>query len=194
MRRSHPLRRLGLPDDEQALWPFVSSRNLIFRERPRGSSPKRGSRVAPRFILTLGARTDTYWRPSPFRSKATSPDGGGEQRMIRAHADIATGVKFGPSLADKNDAADDVLAAELLHAETPAAGIAPVARRAACLFVSHVFAPKACRGRRNGSATFDIPIEHSTAPGNCRSPRRRRSTAELPGRRRRSGSRLPARS
>jgi hypothetical protein len=59
--------------------------------------------------------------------------------MVCAKTDIPAGVKFGSSLAYKNHAADDPLAAKLFHAQTPTGRIAPVARRTACLFVSHDF-------------------------------------------------------
>jgi hypothetical protein len=57
--------------------------------------------------------------------------------MVRAKADIAAGVKFRPSLAYKNHAANNLLAAKLFDAQTPTGRIAAVARGAACLFVSH---------------------------------------------------------
>jgi len=53
----------------------------------------------------------------------------GEQRMIRAKANISPGVKLGSSLAYKNHAANNLLAAELFHAQTPTSRIAAVARR-----------------------------------------------------------------
>ena len=55
-----------------------------------------------------------------FSLESDFAGGGGEQRMVRTEPDIATGVKFGPSLAYKNHAANNLLAAELFHAQTPA--------------------------------------------------------------------------
>jgi hypothetical protein len=75
--------------------------------------------------------------PVAFSLKSDFAGGGGEQSMVRAKADITTRVKFGSSLAYKNHAADNLLAAELFHAQTPTGRIAPVARGTACLFVSH---------------------------------------------------------
>jgi hypothetical protein len=72
-----------------------------------------------------------------FSLKSDFAGGGGEQRMVRAKANISTRVKFGSSLAYKNHAANNLLAAELFDAQTPASRIAAVARRTACLFVSH---------------------------------------------------------
>src|SRR5271170_1512180 len=46
-------------------------------------------------------------------------------------------MKFGASLAHENHSAEHPLAAEFLHAETTSFRIAPVARRAARLFVGH---------------------------------------------------------
>jgi hypothetical protein len=72
-----------------------------------------------------------------FSLKSDFAGGGGEQRMVRAKTNISTRVKFGSSLAYKNHAANNLLAAELFHAEAPTGRIAAVARRTACLFVSH---------------------------------------------------------
>jgi hypothetical protein len=75
--------------------------------------------------------------PVAFSLESDFAGGGGEERMVGANANITAGVKFGSSLAYKNHAADDALAAELLDAETPAGRIAAIARRTACLFVGH---------------------------------------------------------
>jgi hypothetical protein len=72
-----------------------------------------------------------------FSLKSDFAGGGSEQRMVRAKANISTRVKFGPSLAYKNHAANNLLAAEPFDAETPTGRIAAVARGTACLFVSH---------------------------------------------------------
>jgi hypothetical protein len=85
--------------------------------------------------------------PVAFSLKSDFAGGGGEQRMVRAKTDISTGVKFGSSLAYKNHAANDLLAAELFHAQTPASRISAIPRRTACLFVSHNFRSEACCGR-----------------------------------------------
>jgi hypothetical protein len=65
--------------------------------------------------------------PVTFSLKSDFAGGGGEQRMVRTDADIAAGVKFGSSLAYKNHAADNLLAAKLLYAQAPTGRITPVA-------------------------------------------------------------------
>ena len=54
-----------------------------------------------------------------------------EQRVVAAHADIGARVELGAALAHDDVAGDHDLAAELLDAEAPAVGVAPVARGAA---------------------------------------------------------------
>src|ERR1044072_661736 len=67
-------------------------------------------------------------------------DGAGGQReqgMILADADSGARTIFGAALAHDDVAADDALAAELLHAEALRLGIAAVTRRAACFLMCH---------------------------------------------------------
>ncbi|CAH1658273.1 hypothetical protein CHELA20_53409 [Hyphomicrobiales bacterium] len=74
-----------------------------------------------------------------------------EERMVFAHADVGARVHLGAALADKDVAGNDAFATELLHAETPAVRVTTVARRAACLFVSHGETPEllaVCSARR----------------------------------------------
>ena len=63
--------------------------------------------------------------------------GGGEQGVVAADADILAGIHLGAALTDQDVARQDFLAAEALHAEPLAVGIAAVARGAACFFVCH---------------------------------------------------------
>ena len=173
------------------------SKYLIFRERPRGLVAEAGfSSCSPLYSERLIVRTDTYWRPSPFRSKATSPAAVANKVWSVPRPTFRPGVKFGSSLAYKNHAANNLLAAELLHAQTPASRIAAVARRTACLFVSHNLRSETCCGRPiKGTPTFNLPIARSNAPGNCRSTYSLAEAPPLsPGRRRRSECRSPARS
>ena len=72
--------------------------------------------------------------------------GGGEQGVVAADADILAGVHLGAALADQDVARQDLLAAEALHAQPLAAGIAAVARGAACFLVCHRTAPVALLG------------------------------------------------
>src|SRR5574337_1285828 len=67
--------------------------------------------------------------------------GGGEQGVVAAHADVAAGVIDGAALAHQDVAGNDGLAAELLDAEAAAFGVAAVAGRTACLFMSHSLSP-----------------------------------------------------
>src|ERR687892_332380 len=85
-----------------------------------------------------------------------------EQRVIPADADIVAGVPAGAPLADDDVAGDDVLAAELLHAEPLARRVAAVARAAAGLLVRHLVSPRSfglrlprSRGCAAPSATGD---------------------------------------
>ena len=105
IRRPHPLRKpAGLPDGLE--------RSFVFRfsgwsSRPSAGAWRRGgSRHAPPLIPPrCGATTDTYWRVD-FCSKATTPGGGGEQRMVDADADVAAGMKFRAALANEDVAAE----------------------------------------------------------------------------------------
>src|SRR3954471_24465756 len=61
-----------------------------------------------------------------------------EQGVIPADADIGARIIFGAALAHDDVAADDILAAELLHAKAPARGVAAVAGGTACFLMCHV--------------------------------------------------------
>src|SRR6478752_2921896 len=52
----------------------------------------------------------------------------GEQRVVAAETDVLAGVHLGAALADQNIARQDLLAAEALHAQPLAVGIAAVTR------------------------------------------------------------------
>src|SRR5689334_915490 len=69
--------------------------------------------------------------------------GGGEQRVVAADAHVLAGVHLGAALADQDVARQDLLAAEALHTETLAVGIAAVARGTACFLVCHRTTPVA---------------------------------------------------
>src|SRR5882757_7115819 len=60
-----------------------------------------------------------------------------EQRVIRAHADIATGMPRGTALTNEDVAGNRGLAARLLQAKATARGVAAVAGRTACFFMCH---------------------------------------------------------
>jgi hypothetical protein len=60
-----------------------------------------------------------------------------EQGVVFADADILASVPFGAALTRQDIAGGDVLPAEQLHAEPPTLRVATVARRPACLFMSH---------------------------------------------------------
>src|SRR3546814_5489773 len=81
-----------------------------------------------------------------------------EQRVVLADADIAAGMILRPALPDDDVARNDGLAAELLHAETAAGGIASVARTAACFLVSHAI----CSPTRSGRDVGDKSEEHTS--------------------------------
>src|SRR6185312_12511176 len=68
---------------------------------------------------------------------------GGEQGVVAADADVGARIHLGAPLADQDVAGEDLLAAEALHAQALAVGIAAVARGAACLFVCHLYSPVA---------------------------------------------------
>jgi hypothetical protein len=61
----------------------------------------------------------------------------GEQGVISAQADIASGMPLGAALARQDVAGHDGFTAENLEPEALAIGVAAVARGAACFFVSH---------------------------------------------------------
>lgn len=67
---------------------------------------------------------------APAPCELNDPVDEGEERVVFAHADVRTGVILRAALAQDDIARDDALAAELLHAQTLALGVAPVARRA----------------------------------------------------------------
>jgi hypothetical protein len=60
-----------------------------------------------------------------------------EKGVIAAEADVHTRVEFGAALAHEDIAAQHVLAAKPLHAETLTRAVATVARGTASFFVRH---------------------------------------------------------
>src|SRR5690606_15449610 len=67
--------------------------------------------------------------------------GGGEQGVVAAEADVVTRVEGGAALTHEDVAGQNVLAAELLHAEALGMRVATVARRTTGFLVSHRSAP-----------------------------------------------------
>ena len=63
--------------------------------------------------------------------------GGGEQRVVLAHADVGAGVPLGAALANDDVARDDALTAGLFDAEAASSRIAAVTRGAACFLMCH---------------------------------------------------------
>src|SRR5262245_37969725 len=61
-----------------------------------------------------------------------------KKRMVLADADVLAGVPLGAALAHDDVAGKTMLTAETLHAQALASRVAPVARRSACLLVSHL--------------------------------------------------------
>src|SRR5215831_6875048 len=66
--------------------------------------------------------------------------------MVGANTDICARMPFGPALPHDDVTAKDLFAAEFLHAETSASGIAAVAGRPACLFMRHLTGSKSFTG------------------------------------------------
>jgi hypothetical protein len=62
----------------------------------------------------------------------------GKERMVLADADVLARVPLSAALAHDNVAGETALAAEKLHAQALASRVAPIARRSACLLVSHL--------------------------------------------------------
>src|SRR5688572_21209990 len=60
-----------------------------------------------------------------------------KEGVVLAHADAGTWIIFGAALAHDDVAGEDILAAELLHAEPLALGVAAVAGRTACFLMCH---------------------------------------------------------
>src|SRR5271165_6483394 len=89
------------------------SKNFVF-ENVRGACRRSGVLVLLPALFCRAWRAYRYILASvAFQLEGDLADGGGEQRMVRPHADIAPGVKLAAALAYKNHAADDALAAEL---------------------------------------------------------------------------------
>ncbi len=62
--------------------------------------------------------------------------------MIRTHADVRARVHLGAALADQDVAGQNSLAAEALHAQTLAVGVAAVTSAAACLLCAMLLLPE----------------------------------------------------
>src|SRR5262249_43555481 len=89
-----------------------------------------GRRLRHRKYRNVGAA-------SGFRAELNATIDLCEQRVIRANADVPAGMPLGTALTHDDIAGDAAFAAEQLHAEALARRVAPVARGAACFFVSH---------------------------------------------------------
>src|SRR6478752_410586 len=90
-----------------------------------------------RLLCGLLGRYDRYKGSALTRQKSDSAIGRGKEGVVFAHADIRAGMPFGAALTNNDVAGDNLLVAELLDAETTACGVAAVARRTACFFMSH---------------------------------------------------------
>src|SRR5690349_16832028 len=108
-------------------------RNPIGRERLFGGQSRRREHV----------HFDLATRTGAERNDAV---GHGEQGMVAADADVLAGAHLGATLANQDVAREDLLAAEALHAQALAVGIAAVTRGAACFFVCHRTTPVALSG------------------------------------------------
>src|SRR5947209_13182145 len=107
--------------------------NLPEIPRPSAGISAATGLVFPPLFRRLGG-DDRYILPGAFLLEQHVAGRSGEERVVGAHPDIAPGVKFRAALAYDNIAADHPLAAEFLHAEAAAVGIAAVAQigRASC--------------------------------------------------------------
>src|SRR6185312_15304805 len=121
-----------------------------FRKRKRGN----GRAAPPWHILLvrgrlfgghLGRRRMHVHLDLAARAGSEGDDavGSGEQGVVAADANVLAGVHLGAALADQDVARQNLLAAEALHAEALAVGIAAVARGAACFLVCHRTTPVA---------------------------------------------------
>ena len=94
-----------------------------------------------------------------------------EQRVVAPHADVVAGVPAGAALPDDDVAGDDVLAAELLHAEPLARRIAAVARAAAGLLVRHLVSPRSFgsgdRDVADAQHRLQLPMAAPCADSSC---------------------------
>src|SRR5918994_3874378 len=110
------------------------------------------------------ARDDRHVRaPAPAGTEPDLAFNQREQRVIAAQADVVAGVPARAPLADDDVAGNDVLAAELLHAEPLARRVAAVARAAPGFLVRHLVSPRSrlrparCRGCAAPSGTGGGP-------------------------------------
>src|SRR5271170_723584 len=118
-------------------WPSISSR-IFFFENVRGAGRRSGVLVLLPALFCRAKGAHRYiLSPVAFTLEGDLTGRGGEQRMVRADADITPRMKLGSPLTYKNHAANDALAAEFLHAQTSAVRIAAIARRTACFLVGH---------------------------------------------------------
>src|SRR5690606_21012241 len=78
----------------------------------------------------------------------------GEEGVVAAHADVVAGPELGAALTHEDVAGDHGFAAELLHAEAAARGVAPVARGAARFLVSHCALLNSLRTPYSASLSF----------------------------------------
>src|SRR3712207_610508 len=97
-----------------------------------------------RLLCGLLGRYDRYESSALTREESDAAVGGGKEGVVFAHADIRARVPFRAALTNEDVAGEHLLIAELLDAQTTSCGIAAVARRTACLFVSHGLLPCSC--------------------------------------------------
>jgi len=68
--------------------------------------------------------------------------GQGEQRVVRAHANIGSGAVLGATLTDNDVTGEHLLTAERLYAESLTVRVAAISGAAARFFMCHVSAPQ----------------------------------------------------
>src|SRR3712207_4478904 len=90
-----------------------------------------------RLLCGLLGRYNRYKGSALTRQESDSAIGRGKEGVVFAHADIGAGMPFRAALTNNDVASNHLLIAELLDAKTTAFGVATVARRTACFFMSH---------------------------------------------------------
>src|SRR5271170_2828404 len=174
-------------------WPSISSR-IFFFENVRGAGRRSGALVLLPALFCRAKGAHRYiLSPVAFTLEGDLAGRGGEQRMVRADADITPRMKLGSPLTYKNHAANDAFAAEFLHAQTSAVRVAAIARRTACFLVGHRPCSRTLLrrpSRRRGGT--HLPIAQPGRRGNPSLNSARRQGRPQP--RRRSEFRSPGRS
>src|SRR5208283_5335161 len=82
----------------------------------------------------------------------------GEQGVIGADTDVHAGPIGRSALANQNIAGQDILAAELLDAQSLGVRVAAIASTAAGFFVCHLKSPDLCNDRRDLHIGIGLPM------------------------------------